>query len=313
MVLRVFREPIMPRFRCIVAATDFSSYSEWAVQRAASIAKQHQGELHLLHVVRPLDLYPGLTLGPDEFGHDDQALQQAEQTRVDAMATTLASQFGIRIRPVTRLGRAHAEIAAYAQEVSADLVAAGVRGENSLMDLILGSTASRLLRVATCPVLIVRKPADEPYRKVLAAVDFSSVSAAVISYALSLAGGARVEMLHVLGSEVEQRLRKAKFVDVDVTDWLARLRSEAEKQMEALLAPIENNAAVGRLVQPGCSPAVICQCIEEGHADLVVLGRHGNGGGLQDWLLGSVSKDVAFAAACDVLLIGPGGTMATAP
>jgi nucleotide-binding universal stress UspA family protein len=114
-------------------------------------------------------------------------------------------------------------------------------------------------------------------------------------------------MLHVLGSEVEQRLRKAKFVEVDVTDWLTRLRSEAEKKLEALLAPVENSAAVGRLVLPGFSPAVICQCIEEGHADLVVLGRHGHGGGLQEWLLGSVSKDVAFSAECDVLLITPGG------
>jgi len=297
----------MPSLRCIVAATDFSSFSERAVQRAASIAKQHHAEMHLLHVVRPLDLYPGLTLGPDEFGHHDQELQQSEQTRVDAMAASLASQFDIRIRPVTRLGRAHTEIAAYAQEVSADLVAAGARGESTLRDLFLGSTASRLLRVATCPVLIVRKPATEPYRKVLAAVDFSSVSAAVVSYALSLAGGARVEMLHVLGSEVEQRLRKAKFIDVDVTDWLARLRSEAEKELDAMLAPIENSAAVGRLVQPGFPPAVICQCIEEGHADLVVLGRHGHGGGLQEWLLGSVSKDVAFSAACDVLLISPSG------
>ena len=297
----------MPSLRCIVAATDFSSFSERAVQRAASIAKQHQAELHLLHVVRPLDLYPGLTLGPDEFGHHDQELQQAEQTRLDAMAASLASQFDIRIHPVTRLGRAHAEIAAYAQEVSADLVVAGARGESTLMDLFLGSTASRLLRVTTCPVLIVRKPADEPYRKVLAAVDLSPVSAVVVSHALSLAGGARVEMLHVLGSEVEQRLRKAKFVEVDVTDWLTRLRSEAEKKLEALLAPIENSAAVGRLVLPGFSPAVICQCIEEGHADLVVLGRHGHGGGLQEWLLGSVSKDVAFSAECDVLLITPGG------
>ncbi|HWR76627.1 MAG TPA: universal stress protein [Thiobacillus sp.] len=297
----------MSSLRCIVAATDFSSFSERAVQRAASIAKQHNAELHVLHVVRPLDLYPGLTLGPDEFGHSDQDLQQAEQTRLDAMAATLASQFDIRIRPVTRLGRAHTEIAAYAQAVSADLVAAGARGESTLRDLFLGSTASRLLRVATCPVLIVRKPADEPYRKVLVAVDFSPVSAAVVSHALSLAGGARVEMLHVLGSEVEQRLRKAKFVEVDVTDWLTRLRSEAEKQLDALLAPIENSAAVGRLVQPGFPPAVICQCIEEGHADLVVLGRHGHGGGLQEWLLGSVSKDVALATACDVLLITPGG------
>jgi nucleotide-binding universal stress UspA family protein len=54
-------------------------------------------------------------------------------------------------------------------------------------------------------------------------------------------------------------------------------------------------------------PAAICQCIVDSHADLVVLGRHGHGGGLQDWLLGSVSKDVALAADCDVLLIGPGG------
>jgi len=297
----------MPSIRSIVAATDFSSYSEQAVQRAASFAKQHNAELHLLHVVRPLDLYPGLTLAPDEFGHHDQDLQQAEQARVDAMAATLASQLGIRIHPVTRLGRAHTEIAAYAQEVSADLVAAGARGESTLMDLLLGSTVSRLLRVATCPVLIVRKPATEPYRQVLAAVDFSPVSAAVVSYALSLAGGARVETLHVLGSEVEQRLRRAKSDQVDVTDWLAQLRTQAEKQLEALLAPIENSAAVGRLVQPGFPPAAICQRIEESHADLVVLGRHGHGGGLQEWLLGSVSKDVALAAACDVLLINPGG------
>ena len=297
----------MPNLRCIVAATDFSEFSERAVRRAARIARQHHAELHVLHVVRPLDLYPGLTLGPDEFGQHDQDLQQQEQTRLDAMASSLSGEFGIRIHPVTRLGRAHAEIAAYAQSVSADLVVAGARGESSLMDLILGSTASRLLRLAACPVLIVRKPADEPYRRVLAAVDFSSVAASVVSHALSLADGAQVEALHVMGSEVEQRLRKAKLVQLDVTDWLARQRTEAEKQLDSLLGPIAKNETVMRLIQPGVPPDAICQRIEEHQADLVVLGRHGHGAGLQEWMLGSVSKDVAFATACDVLLIGPGG------
>jgi len=297
----------MSSIRCIVAATDFSTFSERVVQRAARIAQQHHADLHLLHVVRPLDLYPSLTLAPEEFSQHDQDLQQAEQGRLDAMAATLSKQFGIRVQPVTRLGRAHSEIATYAREVSADLVVAGARGESTLMDLFLGSTASRLLRLATCPVLIVRKPADEPYHQVLAMVDFSPVSATVVTHALSLAGGAKVETLHVLGSEVEQRLRKAKLAQADVTDWLARLRSEAEKQLEALLATIEGGATVGRLVQPGFAPAAICQCIEDRQADLVVLGRHGYGGGLQEWMLGSVSKDVAFAAACDVLLISPDG------
>jgi nucleotide-binding universal stress UspA family protein len=295
----------MPGLRCIVAATDFSDFSERVVQRAARIAQHHHAELHVLHVVRPLDLYPGLTMSPDEFVHHDRDLQQAEQARLGTMASSLASQFDIRIHTVTRLGRPHSEIADYAQEVSADLVVAGSRGENTLMDLFLGSTASRLLRVATCPVLIVRNRAEQPYRQVLAAVDFSPVSESVVGHALNLADGARVDALHVLGSEVEMRLRKAKYVDVDITDWLSRQRAGAEKQLNALLAPFENSAAIGRLVEPGFPPAAICQCIEDHHADLVVLGRHGYGGGLQDWMLGSVSKDVAHAAACDVLLISP--------
>lgn len=295
----------MPSLRRIVVATDFSDFSERVVQRAAQLAKQHQAELHLMHVVRPLDLYPGLTMGPDEFGHHDEELLQAEQGRLEAMAAGLASQLGIRILPVSRLGRAHTEIAAYAQEVSADLLVAGARGENTLMDLFLGSTASRLLRVAPCPVLIVRNPGDEPYRRVLAAVDFSPVSDAVVAHAVLLAGGAPVQALHVLGSEVEQRLRRARADRVDVTGWLERLRGDAEAKLAALLAAVPSGAAIERLVQPGFAPAAICECIETDRADLVVLGRHGHGGGLQDWLLGSVSKDVALAAACDVLIIGP--------
>ena len=298
----------MSTLRCIVVATDFSDFSGRAVQRAARIAQQHGAELHLLHVVRPLDLYPSLTLAPDRLGQDplsqqDQILKEAEHTRLDELASELASQFGIRTQSATRLGRAHTEIAAYAQDVSADLLVAGSRGENTLMDLFLGSTASRLLRLASCPVLIVRNPSDEPYRQVLAAVDFSPVSASVVTHALDLARGAPVETLHVLGSEVEERLRKAKFVDVDITDWLARLSEQADKQLEALLSGIEKGKTTDRMIMPGSPPAVICQRVEAGHADLVVLGRHGQGG-MQEWLLGSVSKDVAQAAACDVLVIG---------
>ena len=36
------------------------------------------------------------------------------------------------------------------------LVVCGARGEHTLLDLVLGSTASRLLRIADCPVLLVK-------------------------------------------------------------------------------------------------------------------------------------------------------------
>ncbi|AAZ97688.1 universal stress protein [Thiobacillus denitrificans ATCC 25259] len=297
----------MPSLRTIVAATDFSDFSERVVQRAAQIAKQHGSTMHLLHVVRPLELYPSLTLTQDEFSRHDEDFQEAERTRLQAIASGVADTFGIAVETATRLGRAHTEIGAYADAVSADLVVIGARGENTLMDLFLGSTAARLMRGIHHPVLIVRRPATDAYARVLAAVDFSPLSADVVTYALSLASGAEVEALHVQGSEVEHRLRRARYEQVDIADWLARLRGEAERQLDALLAPLEHGASVARRVVAGFPPAALCQYIDDHRVDLVVLGRHGESAGLHDWLLGSVSRDVALATTADVLMIGPGG------
>jgi nucleotide-binding universal stress UspA family protein len=289
----------------ILAATDFSPVAERAVQRAAHVARQQHAVLSLLHVVRPLDLYPGMTLDAEALGRHDAVLQETGESRLDDMAGQFASAFGIRVEAASRIGRPHQEIAEHAVATGAALVVVGARGENSLLDLLLGSTASRLVRLAAYPVLLVRKPADGPYRKVLAAVDFSPVSAEVVRQALALAGGAPMDVLHVLGSEVERHLRKAKLAGLDVKEWLDRRRAEAARQIDALLASIEGASAVGRRFLPGLASAAICQDIESNAVDLVVLGRHGYGGGLQDWMLGSVSKDVAFSTACDVLLINP--------
>jgi nucleotide-binding universal stress UspA family protein len=133
------------------------------------------------------------------------------------------------------------------------------------------------------------------------------VSAQVVAQALEVAGDAEVDVVHVLGSEVERRLRKAKLAGVDVGDWLERQRSEAGRHLDLLLSTLAAGRQVGRRLLPGLASAVICQEIDECQADLIVLGRHGYGGGLQDWMLGSVSKDVALAAGCDVLLIQPRG------
>lgn len=295
----------MSSIQRILAATDFSPAADRAVRRAAHLARQLNATLHLLHVVRPLDLYPGITLDAEALDRHDETVQQAGQTDLGKLADELASTFDIHVEAASRIGRPYSEIAGYAMAAGADLVVVGARGENSLIDLLMGSTASRLLRVVSSPVLLVRKPAETPYRKILAAVDFSPVSAAVVRHALDLAGGARVDVLHVLGSEVERHLRKAKLAGLDVMEWLDRQRTEAAREMDALLASVEGGEAAGRRFMPGLASAAICQDIEANGIDLAVLGRHGYGGGLQDWMLGSVSKDVAFATVCDILLIPP--------
>lgn len=293
----------MHMLRYILAATDFSPAAERAVERAAQLSAQHQAALHLLHVVPPLDLYPALTLGPDGLDGHDETLRQAEQFQLEATAKVLAARLGIQVHAASRIGRVHDEIAQHAEEIGADLVVVGARGENTLLDLLMGATASRLLRVLNRPVLVVRQPGAAPYGKVLAAVDLSPGSADVVRHARALAGTAKVEVLHVLGSEVEQRLRRAKLVQADITGWLARQRDEAVHQLDALLAGLEPGPGIGRTVLQGLASAEICRHAGESGTDLVVLGRHGRGGALHDWMLGSVSKDVAFATRSDVLLV----------
>jgi nucleotide-binding universal stress UspA family protein len=56
-------------------------------------------------------------------------------------------------------------------------------------------------------------------------------------------------------------------------------------------------------IESGYPSSRILESAADWHAELIVLGRQGRGG-LEDFLLGSVSKDVAQAADCDVLLVG---------
>ena len=292
----------MPRIAHIVAATDYSPAAEHAVQRAALIAMQLKAELHLLHVVNPLSLYPGMELEPDALMRHEQNRQEASGNRLDALAAMLHDYFGLQPHTATRIGRAHSQISAFAQSVSADLVVCGACGENTLLDLVLGSTASRLLRIADCPVLLVKNKKVAPYRQALVAVDFSPSSATVFATALAIAHGARVEALYVYDTTIEEQMRQAGLDEATITDFRVRATAELERRLDALVAGQPGDRPVTRHLVAGYPAAAICERIAALPADLVVMGRYGRSG-MQELLLGSVSKDVAGAADCDVLVV----------
>lgn len=284
----------------IVAATDFSAAAGRAVRRAALIAQQLGAEMHLLHVVRPLDLYPGPDPAADFRLNHEQALQAAGKNRVEALAARLRKEFGIPVVAATRIGRAHTEIAGYAAEKGAGLVVAGARGETTLLDLLLGSTASRLLRLATCPVLIVKNAKVEPYRSAIAAVDFSPGSIHALELARAVASGAQIEVLHVYDTGHDDKMREAGMDDAYLLNRQARILKDVGNRLDIELAGV-NDGNITRHVMAAYPAAAICDRASTLHADLIVLGRHGKSG-MQELLLGSVSKDMASAAECDVLL-----------
>ncbi|MDO9365298.1 MAG: universal stress protein [Methylotenera sp.] len=293
----------MPPITHVVVGTDFSAEADLAVQRAALISQQQGAELHLIHVVHPLDLYVGSELSFGFQTHYQQAQQEVIKTQLDTLACKLREQFSITIHAATRIGRAHTEIADYAKAVNAGLIVAGAQGEHSLLEKLLGSTSSRLLRVSKCPILIVKNKnvTASAYQQVIAAVNFSLGAANVATLARTIAPQAHIEGLLIFDTNQETHMYKAGMNEALLQQYRTQALLDADKRLSEIITEQALGENISRKILTGYPPESICDYAKVQHADLIVIGKHEKNG-MEDFLLGSVSKGVAYAAGCDVLI-----------
>lgn len=296
----------MKKIQHIVAATDFSSPANAAVNRAALLAQVLEAELHIIHVVHPLDLYAGAELSYDFQMHYQETQQQTIKTKLEHMRRELSAQFKIKIETSNRLGRAHTEIANYAVSCNAGLIVAGAQGENSLLAKLLGSTAMRLLKTAKCPILIVKETNQQfqRYQQIVAAIDLLPGSMEVPAAANSIAPEANIELLLIFDSNQEAHLYKAGIDETLLIEYRAKALAHAEQKLDGILSSSQN-PRMTRHIMRGYPPEAISDRAKAVQADLIVLGKH-NTRNIEEWLLGSVSKGIAHSATCDVLLLNNG-------
>lgn len=138
--------------RRILVPVDFSDCSRKALRYASAFAKQFQAELTLLHVLEapPTQVWVIESVfsgagGPRELVAEELSAWQEE---IDG---------GIATKAVLREGVADQQILQAIEDNNIDLVILGTRGRSGLAHLFLGSTAERILRHASCPVLLVRE------------------------------------------------------------------------------------------------------------------------------------------------------------
>ena len=75
----------------------------------------------------------------------------------DALLDKLEAYDSQRFEIVIRMGSPAGEIANYAKEIDADLIVMPSLGKTGLKHFALGSVAERVVRIAPCPVLILKK------------------------------------------------------------------------------------------------------------------------------------------------------------
>jgi nucleotide-binding universal stress UspA family protein len=185
----------MQNLKRVCVGSNFSPESELAVQSAVRLARATGASVDFVHIVHRPALYERVLhrhpLSDDELSN--RALAHLRET-------TAALAAGIDTRHHVRVGTPFAELIAACRELNSDLLVVGVRKRAALTDLLIGSTAERVLRKASVPVLLARRALPDKPKSILAPTDFSEGSRPALLEAIALARrwGARLSILHVI-------------------------------------------------------------------------------------------------------------------
>jgi nucleotide-binding universal stress UspA family protein len=252
-------------FERILCGVDGTPASLVAVRQALRLQGEH-GSVHLFAVANLAQAAQAGMAAP----HAAELLQhEAEAALAEALAIApSASSKLVNGEPVgVLLKQAEAE--------HATLIAVGSHGRRRAAGLLLGTVAARMLRHATCSVLIARAARDSETwpQTIVAGVDGSLESAAAFTVARSVAARFSGSVRAVASAKDQLDREAARAIAPE-------LEEQGDRALNALVAASES-------------------------ADLIVVGSRGLHG-LK--ALGSVSERVAHQARSSVLVVRPGQT-----
>jgi nucleotide-binding universal stress UspA family protein len=287
----------------LLAATDLSGPSLRAIERAVQLAAAHGARLAIVHA---LGASPMGALRQWLGVQADEAAQRLAQRHREALETLVADAVrDPRVQAELQVldGHPAQAVREAARAFDADLLVVGAHGHGFVQRVLLGSTASALIRTSARPVLVVKQACRAPYRRVLLPIDFSPASERAVRVTRALAPGARLVLLHAFELPYEGMMQYAG-VDAEV---IRRARIDARLAAVGRLHDLAAAAGLGPLdydadVLFGHPVRHVVSAERQYGCDLVVLGKHGTHV-TEDLLLGSVTQHLLAETRSDVLVV----------
>ncbi len=286
----------------ILVPTDFSEFSNYAVDHALYWAEIFQAEVTLFHA---------MTLQIGDLT-DESALNRFTE-QVKAREESVFSQLGqkdadgtkrgVKIRKFMERGIDPADtILSYVEQNEFDLVMMGSQGKSGLQRWMFGSVAEKVLRRCPIPVMTIRQPLEKmAIKKILVPIDFSETSKHTLEAASNLAHtfDASLLVLHI----VEQHIYPAFYEEKmdSASDPNFRVEQLALQKLEELLPASSPEATC--VVVRGAAYHQIIEQVSEHSADLIMMATRGLTG-IEHLLLGSTTERVVRFATVPVLTVG---------
>ena len=289
----------MTSIHSILAATDFSVDGHNAARRAALLAHELGARLRVLHVLNAA----GRKLPRGWFSPKPDADLDGAQARdaLRRLAVEISGAYDVTASVEVAVGGPFETLMQASEH--ADLVVLGRRAQGRLKGWLESPTVDRMLRTCRRPVLVVRRPVQGSYGRVLAPIDFTATSDAAIRVAHQMRRETGLHVFHAVESHRDAVLRDADVPEHVIRETRLMEEGEIRARMRRKVAGLGlDSTPMNHALAYGPPARSILRHADRLAADLIVAGKQGR----PTWrslFLGGVGSRVLSEASCDMLIV----------
>ncbi|WP_299210135.1 universal stress protein [uncultured Dokdonia sp.] len=263
----------------ILVPVDFSNYSEYALEVAASFAKKHDAEIILLHMLGLSQAV--LTKNEDEEVAEAIYYMKLAEKRFNILGTRISLE-GLTVSEIVQNYKDFNEINEVVKDQGADLIVMGSHGSSGISEIFVGSNTEKVVRTSEVPVLVIKEHlSDFTIHKVVFACDFKTENILVYRKAM--------QFFERIGAAVD-------LVYVNVPGTSFRSTTQIQEQAEEFLSIADFDATIHPNEVVYLNGYSIEQAIfdyaKKIQADALAIPTHGRKG-LAHFFNGSIGEDLA--------------------
>lgn len=270
----------------IIVPVDFSNHSEYALKASAILAKKHNAEILVLHMLE----IGAVTMSESAIQLQEMTifhLKLAEKNFKNFLKKEYLN--GIKVTPIIKHFKVFSEVNKVAEENEVDLIVMGSHGSSGFKEVFVGSNTEKVVRSSDIPVLVVKKEQENlSFDNVVLASDFSEESIGAYKKAIKVLGvlAKNIHLVHI---------------NTPFSDFMSS--NEIEKKAAGFLEKAE-----GSISKLNTINYVADYTIEKGifnfstivGGDLIAVITHGRKG-FAHYFTGSVSEDITNHAILPVI------------
>jgi len=279
----------------VLVGTDLSLDGDRAVRRVATLPLTSGAAIVVAYVL------------PAKIDRaTETVVRGGAETELGATAAKLAQTLEDRGRSDVTVearvlrGDPAGELLRLAASIEADLVVVGRRGQSRMKEILMGTTARRMVRRGRQPVLVVGPPPRHPYRRALVGYDLSPEARRAAQMMRRIVP-ATARLSAVCAFEDPLAGVPSAFVPTTARARRVKAGEAVRDRARAARKALDPIGIDGLILRHGDPRSVLLDQARARKADLVAVGSAGKSR-LGRLLLGSVAEAVVERAPCDVLV-----------